>query len=161
RSSCFDESSSAKLLTPVMLPPGCARLFTSPKPTGSAPVPITIGIVLVAFWTAKLAARGPETMTLGLRRTNSFAKSGSRSMTPFLPKPLPKCLISLESGVSLGSASRAGRIRACSLYRSQPCGGTDIEDRDHATQAFAFRAALSERKSYLHHCAETRRLQLL
>ena len=52
RSSCFDASASAKLVSPVTLPPGCDRLCTSPNPTGSAPVDITIGIFLVAWWTA-------------------------------------------------------------------------------------------------------------
>jgi hypothetical protein len=36
-------------VNPVAFPPGRARLETSPVPTGSIVVGITIGIVLVAF----------------------------------------------------------------------------------------------------------------
>src|SRR5262249_53184811 len=79
KSICLEASISAKFARPVTLPPGCERLATNPKPTGSAPEAMTIGIALVAFRTARLAGSGVETITRGLRRTNSFAKSGSRS----------------------------------------------------------------------------------
>ena len=45
----FPASSSATLMKPVILPPGCARLVMSPKRTGSSFAPImTMGMVLVA-----------------------------------------------------------------------------------------------------------------
>ena len=47
-SICFCTSSVARLFTPVALPPGRARLATSPSATGSAAVEKTIGIVVVA-----------------------------------------------------------------------------------------------------------------
>ena len=70
------------LLRPVTLPPGRARLDTSPAATGSPAVVVTIGIALVAY----LAAKGPgvpwDTMTSTLSRTSSAARAGSRSYFP-------------------------------------------------------------------------------
>ena len=43
------------MLSPVTFPPGRARLATSPAPTGSALVAMTMGIVLVASLTARVA----------------------------------------------------------------------------------------------------------
>jgi hypothetical protein len=80
--SCFAARSSAKFVSPVTLPPGWERLCTKPKPTGSAPSAITIGIVLVALRAARLAGTGAETITRGFNRTNSAAKSGRRSRNP-------------------------------------------------------------------------------
>src|SRR5207237_496914 len=47
RSSRFVLNSASWNATPVMFPPGCAKLWTNPMPTGSCAV-ITIGIVDVA-----------------------------------------------------------------------------------------------------------------
>ena len=47
-SSCLATSSVSSTVSPVMLPPGRARLATCPTPTGSAWVANTMGIVLVA-----------------------------------------------------------------------------------------------------------------
>src|SRR6516165_895275 len=55
KSICLEASISAKFARPVTLPPGCERLATNPKPTGSAPEAMTIGIV--AFRAARLAGR--------------------------------------------------------------------------------------------------------
>src|SRR5437016_2733134 len=82
RSICLEASSSAKLVSPVTLPPGCDRLFTRPKPTGSAPDAMTMGIALVALAIARLAGTGEETTTFGLSRTSSAARAGSRSRSP-------------------------------------------------------------------------------
>jgi hypothetical protein len=76
RSICLEASSSAKLVNPVTLPPGCERLFAKPKLTGSAPEAITIGIVLVALATAKVVGSGKVTMTFGLRPTSSAHNAG-------------------------------------------------------------------------------------
>ena len=46
--------------SPVMLPPGRARLLTKPLPTGSLAPPKTIGIVVVAFCAALVAAALPS-----------------------------------------------------------------------------------------------------
>jgi hypothetical protein len=45
----------ASVLTPVMFPPGRARLATSPLPTGSATNVMTMGTVVVAYFAARAA----------------------------------------------------------------------------------------------------------
>ena len=79
RCSRFPPSSGTMRLMPVTLPPGRARLDTSPLATGSPALVMTIGITLVAC----LAAKGPrcawDTMTSTLSRTSSAAKADSRS----------------------------------------------------------------------------------
>jgi hypothetical protein len=70
----------------VVFPPGRARLATSPCPTGSAEPVITIRIVRVACWAARVAAVPTATITLTWRRTNSAAWSGSRSSYPSAPR---------------------------------------------------------------------------
>ena len=57
-SSRLGISSTARMLTPVRLPPGRARLATKPFATGSPPPAKTIGIVEVAFFAAS-AEGGP------------------------------------------------------------------------------------------------------
>src|SRR5215204_4768608 len=77
-SSRFGPSSTFKMLTPVMLPPGCLRLVTSPSSIGSKPAVKTIGIVVVAAltWSAPgLLAK----ITVGCNRASSAARAGSRS----------------------------------------------------------------------------------
>ena len=51
-SSLLVFSSTAKLDSPVTLPPGRARLATRPSPTGSAEFVITMGMVVVALFAA-------------------------------------------------------------------------------------------------------------
>jgi hypothetical protein len=67
------------MLMPVTLPPGRARLATSPLPNGSPAAVMTIGMVEVA----RLAASGARvpfaTMMSTWRRTSSAAKSDSCS----------------------------------------------------------------------------------
>jgi hypothetical protein len=64
-SSCFGPSFASKLVTPIMLPPGWARLATNPVSTGSAPLWKTTGIVVVADFAAIAAGiPGPATITL-------------------------------------------------------------------------------------------------
>src|SRR5262249_21204341 len=58
-------SSPSKLVTPVTLPPGRARLSTSPEPTGSEGVTMTIGIVAVARLAARIAGVVSAIMTSG------------------------------------------------------------------------------------------------
>ena len=55
-SSRFPAKSDAMFVSPVMFPPGRARLAMSPLATGSPPVVMTMGTVLVAC----LAARAPS-----------------------------------------------------------------------------------------------------
>ena len=61
--------------TPVILPPGRARLATMPASTGTAKIP-TIGIVVVAALKSRVKSLVPMLMiTSGLRLTMSRAKS--------------------------------------------------------------------------------------
>ena len=72
------------MLIPVMLPPGRARLATSPVSTGLAEMPpMTMGIVLVACLAAKLAGVPDATMSSTFKVTSSAASSGSRSLRSF------------------------------------------------------------------------------
>jgi len=82
-SSRFATNSVVKILIPVRLPPGRARLATRPSRTGSSATTKTMGIVVVAALAAK-AERGPPVaaMTATCRRTNSAASAGSRSYWP-------------------------------------------------------------------------------
>ena len=57
-------------------------MATSPLPTGSPTMSMTIGIVLVAFRAASAAGVVSAAMTSTFRRTNSVARSGSRSRFP-------------------------------------------------------------------------------
>ena len=55
KSSPFESNSTTMAVMPVTLPPGCARLATSPTLTGSVPIKKTIGIVCVAALLASAA----------------------------------------------------------------------------------------------------------
>jgi len=78
--SCFAANSILKKLTPVRLPPGLARLGTTPSLTGSSPTMKTTGSVEVAALAADMAGTPPlATITLTCRRTKSSASPVSRS----------------------------------------------------------------------------------
>src|SRR5262249_48021310 len=63
-SNRFAATSTVRILTPVMLLPGRARLATRPSPTGSSPTIKTIGVGVVAALAARAAAAPPgDTMT--------------------------------------------------------------------------------------------------
>ena len=70
----------AMMLMPVTLPPGRARVATTPAPTGSPRAGKTIGIVELALFAAR-TERGlpPATIKSTLRPTRSVASAGSRS----------------------------------------------------------------------------------
>src|SRR5215471_13108277 len=69
--------SGARLLLPVALPPGCARLAASPDPTGSEMPRKTIGIVEVARRTARAVGVAQATMTSTLLCKTSEMRPGS------------------------------------------------------------------------------------
>ncbi len=73
---------NSKLVKPVALPPGRARLCTQPAPTGSGTFTITIGMVLVACSTGAGARAPAVTITSGASATNSAA---CRRMDSALP----------------------------------------------------------------------------
>ena len=102
-----------------MFPPGRARLATSPSPTGSLPPAITIGIVRVACWTARVAPLATVTITSSLSRT-SFRREVSQPLVSALSvsvfddevlalhiaevaQPLPE---SLQMWIGLGGRAR-------------------------------------------------------
>src|SRR5262252_3873718 len=62
-SSRLGDSSVLRLLKPVRLPPGRARLATRRSPTGSLTLVKTIGIVEVALFAARVGARAMATIT--------------------------------------------------------------------------------------------------
>jgi hypothetical protein len=73
-------SSNWKGLKPVRLPPGRARLATSPAATGSLTRVKTIGIVEVALFAASAERMVPlATIKSTLRPTRSAANAGSLS----------------------------------------------------------------------------------
>src|SRR5579863_177065 len=79
-SSRFPLRSGDMRLSPVTLPPGRARLLTSPVPSGSPADVMTMGIVAVACLAASGASVPAATITSTLRRTNSAANSVRRSL---------------------------------------------------------------------------------
>ena len=70
---------AAKLVKPVALPLGRARLAVNPLPTGSETSVNTIGIVRVSRARASAAKVGWATTTSGLIATSSAAKLRMRS----------------------------------------------------------------------------------
>src|SRR5215472_3444449 len=81
-SSLLSIRSTFRTVKPVALPPGWARLATSPSPTGSEPVRNTIGIVEVVFFAANVEGAAIAAITSTLRPTRSAANAGSRSYWP-------------------------------------------------------------------------------
>src|SRR5213596_2173230 len=82
---------------PVMLPPGRARLVTSPASRGPATPTKTMGIVVVTFAAVKLACVPPVTMTSTLSRASS---AGLPPVATRRPRSSPR-----------GSRARAGLAR--------------------------------------------------
>jgi hypothetical protein len=78
----FPAVSAAMLEKPVMLPPGRAKLVTSPTPIGSATAAITIGIVVVACFAARAHGVKVATITSTCELTSSVASCGSRATSP-------------------------------------------------------------------------------
>jgi hypothetical protein len=70
------------MLNPVTLPPGFAKLATSPLPRGSDIDAMTTGIALFASVTILMASVLLETMTSTLSRISSATRLGSRSSFP-------------------------------------------------------------------------------
>src|SRR5262249_903893 len=80
-SSCFATNSPVTILMSVALPPGRARLATSPSLTGSSLTTKTMGIVEVVALAANAGAGPPGTaITETRRRAQSAASAGSLSI---------------------------------------------------------------------------------
>ena len=71
--------------TPVTFPLGRAKLATSPVPTGSVLVVMTIGIVLVAFLRARV---GAEPSAITMSTFNRIAPRRDRSNAWVYPSPV-------------------------------------------------------------------------
>ena len=105
-SSRFAPSVALTKVTPVMLPPGRARLATRPALTGSSPVMKTIGIVVVAA----LAASAPTALNAAIT-----ARLAGRPARPRAPAADPA-----DCRPSGTRSRRCGRRR--SRLRSAPAG---------------------------------------
>jgi hypothetical protein len=67
----------------VTFPPGRESLATKPNPTGSPTKSITIGMVDVARFASRVVSPTAQTMTSTFSCTNSAAKEGKRSESPY------------------------------------------------------------------------------
>src|SRR5262249_44440344 len=74
-SSNFAPNPNSAERKPVALPPGCARLCTIPKPTGSVTAANTIGTERLTFCRATTLGGDVAKTTSGASPTNSFARS--------------------------------------------------------------------------------------
>src|SRR5262252_8898769 len=68
----------SKFVKPVTLPPGRARLWTKPAPTGSATFENTIGMVRVACSSGHIGTLPTDMITSGANATSSSAYLRSR-----------------------------------------------------------------------------------
>ena len=71
-----------KSVTPVMLPPGRAKLATSLLPIGSEIAVMTTGVVLFRSRIARIASVLFEAITSTLSASSSLARAASRSVRP-------------------------------------------------------------------------------
>ncbi len=69
-------------MSPVIFPPGRAKLSTSPVATGSSAITMTMGIVLVDSFAARIAAETGETRISTFSCTSSATRLGIRSSFP-------------------------------------------------------------------------------
>ena len=78
----FPAKSAELKAIPVMLPPGRARLSTSPISTGCVTLAKTIGTELVTLFAARVADEPDVTITFTFNRTSCSASWGSCSNPP-------------------------------------------------------------------------------
>ena len=76
-STYFWLSPGTRLVRPVALVPGWARLFTNPSATGSSTKVMTIGMVAVARWAVRVS-RGPVVTMASTRPATSSASIPAR-----------------------------------------------------------------------------------
>ena len=109
----------SKIVKPVALPPGRARLSTKPAPTGSG-VPVnTIGMVRVACSSDGTTAPPEARMTSGASATNSDACLRKSSASP---APQRYSIRTLRPTVQPNSCRpcRNAALRACPSASSEP-----------------------------------------
>lgn len=81
-SSLFPPKSAERTVNPVRLPPGRAKLATSPLSTASSVTAKTTGMVLVAFLAAVAPNSLAVTIASSLWRTSSAARPGADRVFP-------------------------------------------------------------------------------
>ncbi len=125
RSSRFAMTSPLKILTPVRLPPGLARLAARPRPTGSWATMNRMGIILVAAFAANAAGGPPVAMTATFRCTRSAANPPQPVALVFR-KPVKNRYIVIfdEAGFPQSLTKRA---QANSQFPDRP----DVEETNH------------------------------
>jgi hypothetical protein len=144
-SSRFPARSDRTMASPVTLPPGRARLATRPAATGSPMVVMTIGVVVVARWTARTTGGPPDaTMRSILRRRSSATRSGSDSYFPFADRsgsgtPRSGSCRSFRPRRGSGPA-RSARFLGCRDLRvpwDPPCRSrsSDVDHVEHVVHA--------------------------
>ena len=128
-SSRLPLNSRVSVESPVILPPGRAKLSTSPAATGSIGLAMTMGIVLVACLAASIAKVDVATRTSTLSCTSSVTRPGIRSSFP-----------------SAGSDTQTGcffpqynRDRAALAGMPQPEAGSLMPDSRHISDPWDFR----------------------
>ena len=167
-SSRFGVTCTFKLVTPVRLPPGRARLPTSPVAIGSAPISKTIGIVVVADFAASAAGAPPgATITATGRAASSAASEGNLlcwpsaqrnsiatfrpSTYPASPRPWRKALTRLANAAGdwaprypitgiVGCCARAGLAPATHTRPALPTNAMKSRRRMSNTGASPSRA---------------------
>src|SRR5262249_24036871 len=112
------------MLTPVMLPPGLAKLATSPDPTRSSP-PVMIGSVVVADCAARAAASPLARITVAPAWTNSLASGGRRSLWPSARRMSRRMLVPLTRLCFASESWRSWTGTVCFVEGlNQPMTGT-------------------------------------
>src|SRR5262249_44600870 len=105
-------SSPKKILTPVALPPGRARLATSPSLTGSSATRKTIGVVVVAALAASAAPGTSGAITATRLPTRSVMSDGKRLYPP-QPVILDRHVLAVDI---------AGLVEALTECSTKACG---------------------------------------
>ncbi len=124
-SSRLGISSTARMLTPVRLPPGRARLATRPAPTGSAPMTKTIGIVEVALFAASAEGDAARRDHVDLAADEIGGQCGQPIIVALRPAVFDRHVLSLDIAGFAQSLVERGHIR-CSR-----AGRAGAEEADH------------------------------
>ena len=117
-SSHLPPISGSKVLKPVMLAPGRDRLSTMPEAIGSALGAMMIGIVVVAFFAARIAGVARATMRSTLRCTRSAAIAAARARSPSA-QWYSSVMVCPSIQPSTASSSTSARTRSASADEYQ------------------------------------------
>ncbi len=112
-------------VSPVTLPPGCARLLARPVATGSLKAANTIGMLDVALL-AMFTPLAELTMTSTLRWTNSAANSAMRSLSPAAQRysiAMLRPSVQPSSDSRLANAATHAPCEACEPGTRKPMTG--------------------------------------